>query len=214
MKLKEHDVAAGLALQAILHIAQHNELVEALLQIRIKALLAAGKNEEALSASKSLFNAATMAKTSDAIKAVTDCLKAARPDEKGIVQRFKLEQLAEAPDRKAPTAEPNAAKDGKAEPRAKTVLESIMIDEALLGNALENVKMDTFENLNSWGNLLLISGNAKDAQAVFEKAYKIAPEDKLPLATENLARVMRAQDGNVSRANAWILSVRPTNAQN
>src|SRR5262245_3260448 len=47
MKSKEYDAAADLALQAILRNAHHSDLVEALLHARIRALLAAGKNDDA-----------------------------------------------------------------------------------------------------------------------------------------------------------------------
>ena len=47
------------------------------------------------------------------------------------------------------------------------------------------------------------------ARDAFERAYAISADKELPAATESLARAMKAKDGTVGRANAWILSLRP-----
>jgi hypothetical protein len=65
-----------------------------------------------------------------------------------------------------------------------------------------------------WGNLLLLSDKPKEANKAFEAAYRISPEKQLAAATEALARAMRAEDGNVERANAWVLSLRPAAPSN
>lgn len=43
----------------------------------------------------------------------------------------------------------------------------------------------------------------------FEQAYKVAEKSHLAAATESLARTMKAEDGAIGRANAFLLSLRP-----
>ena len=47
------------------------------------------------------------------------------------------------------------------------------------------------------------------AGSALRRPIKAAPEKEQAKATENLARVMKAEDGTVGRANAFVLSLRP-----
>jgi predicted RNA polymerase sigma factor len=72
---------------------------------------------------------------------------------------------------------------------------------------------EDFISLTARGNLLLICGRTDEARSVFERAYALAPDAQLPAATESIARCMKAQDGSIGHANAWILSLHPPRPQ-
>jgi hypothetical protein len=59
------------------------------------------------------------------------------------------------------------------------------------------------------GDLLLLADRPKEARAAFEKAYTLASDKDLATASESIARCMRAEDGSIGRANAWVLSICP-----
>jgi hypothetical protein len=45
---------------------------------------------------------------------------------------------------------------------------------------------------------------------VFEHAYILATGADLRIATESIARCIKAEDGTIGRANAWVLPIRPS----
>jgi hypothetical protein len=92
------------------------------------------------------------------------------------------------------------------------VLRGIKVDPAPYAAAIKTQTQDDYNGWTGLGNLFLLSDNPADAKAAFEKAYALAPDNQLPPATESLARVIKAQDCTIGRANAFILSLRPPNA--
>lgn len=191
--------ALDIAAASVLAAASDANVVEDAQTLKVRALLGLGKSEQALAEAKSLYNVSTMKGTTKAIVLVCDCLKAARPDGGALAQKFKIEQL-EIPEASDPAAKP------------RTVLAGIKVDDAQYADALDRQTGDSFNGLQEWGNLLLLSDKPEDARKIFEAAYKIATDKQLPTATECLARTMRAQDGSVARANAWVISLRPPDA--
>ena len=176
--------------------------VEQGLTLKIKTLVAAGKKIQALSAAKQLYNVSSMAGTSEAIKQIVFCLRAVYPQDLAIPQKFQEEQIAGA----NPPAAPN-------QPATCSVLAGIVIepgaykpqvDAVTVAPGLEEDVTTMFSN----GNLMLLAGKCPEAKAWFERAYQVSNDKQLPTALEGMARVMKAQDGTVGRANAWLLSLR------
>jgi hypothetical protein len=201
---KMHKEVADLAEEAILATPWETRSVEQVLQMRIRALIALGQGEQALSEAKSLFNIASMAGTSDAILMVAECLNAARPKEIDLFNRFREEQIAGAGSL-APTTRPAA------QPPAAvrcTVLDGIKIDAKKYDDALAKMPGEDAQSLMARGNLLLLADRAREAKPIFERMYSLSGAEIVE-ASEALARQMKAEDGTIGRANAWVLSIRP-----
>jgi hypothetical protein len=176
------------------------KLIEACQQARIRAKLLAKKPGEGLVLAKSLYNVCAMPDTSRAIDLISECLYdlSTDGDAAGDVKRFKLEQI-----HGAAATQPSAGETN--------TLSQIQIDPKPYSVGLEHAELVD----NGWdasmgrGNLLLLGGQVKEATKEFQKAYSLASDNNLAAATEAVARCMRAEDGTVGRANAWILSLRP-----
>lgn len=198
MNNKQFTEVADLALEGILASPAETRSVEVVLQMRVKALLALGKTDEALAASKSLFNIASMNGTSEAILAVAECLNAAHPTDPEIFNRFREEQMAGAS--LPPVTQPVPVKC--------TVLAAIKVDSKAYDEALKKIPAEDAAGLMARGNLLLLADRVKDARAIFERLYSLAGSD-INESSEALARCIKAEDGTIGRANAWVLSIRP-----
>lgn len=194
-----HREAAELSLEALLLLPADNRLVQLMVHHRVQALLADGKKDEALAAAKGLYNVATMDFTAEALRHLGDCLAAARPQD---VRRFRLQQAAGA------MADPEARKAD----HGPSVLQSIKVDPAPYEAAIKAHPGNDYQGLMARGNLLLLADRPAEAWSLFEEAYRVqpdAPETVLPEATGNLAKCMKAVDGGIGRANAWVMSIRP-----
>jgi tetratricopeptide (TPR) repeat protein len=200
MALNRHDDVEKLSLEGMKATASEVKWVEALEKFRIKSFLKAGKPNEALSAAKELFNVCPMESTAGAVSLIVDCLKAAYSSDTEIIDRFANEQVAGAGEE---STQPSAVSN------QRSVLGSIKTNRAFYDKAAQEYDQDEFWNLMSRGNLLLLADRAKEARPVFERAYAIAPEKHLAAATESIARCLKAEDGAIGRANAWVLSIRP-----
>jgi tetratricopeptide (TPR) repeat protein len=195
MEMKLHQEAADLALEGILLAPSDTKSLENVLQYRIKALLVLGKAPEGLSAAKGLFNVSTMAGTSDAILSVAECLNAAWPQDKEILGKFRDEQIAgSAPPKEAPLT--------------SSVLAGIKVDAAAYDEALKRLTGEDAASLMARGNLLLLADRPKEAMVVFDRMYTLTTADLIE-ASEARARCLKAEDGTIGRANAWVLSLRP-----
>ena len=175
-------------------------LIETCQQARIRSKLLANKPQEALPLAKGLYNVCLMADTSKAIDLISECLYDinANGDPAAAVREFKLQQIQGAATTQPSTSDQNT-------------LSQIKLDPAPFSLGLKHVELldNTWEAAMGKGNLLLLAGEPNEAARVFDKAYALASDSNLPAATEAIARAMRAQDGTVGRANAWILSLRP-----
>jgi tetratricopeptide (TPR) repeat protein len=192
-----YDDAAELALKGILIQPQSTQGVPALQEFRVRALLAAGKKQEALSNAKSLFNVAPMDRTADAMLLVAECVRAADPE---LADRFREEEIAGA-----------ATQPVGAGPTTKVsvVLAGIKVDARPYEEAIGRQTQEEYYSFVGLGNLLLLADKPREARAAFERAYAVAAERDLPAATGNIAKAMKAEDGTIGRANGWILSLRP-----
>jgi tetratricopeptide (TPR) repeat protein len=208
--LKRYDEIETLASTELQNLANDSACCSAMQCCRVEALLAAGKYEEALVAAKAYYNVATLAETERAINLFAEALAHTRgKDDPEIVRRFKQQQIDDA---EAPTTAPaTTVPAGESTTLSSdSILNSIALDPAPYEQRIAAYQ-HTRQNHNAlWaqGNLLLVSGKPAEARQCFEKAFDVAPPDKWPAAIENIARAIRAEDGSVGRANAYILALR------
>jgi hypothetical protein len=92
MKQKRYAEVLALSTKAVLSAADDVDAVEHAQTMKVRALSALEKKEEALAEAKSLYNVATMKGTSAAISLLAECLAAARSDGPELARRFRLEQ--------------------------------------------------------------------------------------------------------------------------
>jgi len=147
---KRYADAEQIALLCILNIPDCP--VEPLQQLRIKALLAQNKNAEALVAAKGLFNVASMTGTADALQKIAQCLELVHPDDRMLLKRFKLQQMAGAATQ--PTSQPIES-DGP------DVMASIKIDPTPYAARIKELTDKDYITLISKGKLLLLAGRAR-----------------------------------------------------
>jgi tetratricopeptide (TPR) repeat protein len=197
-----YEDAERLALDAIRTLPSDTRLVEALQGYRMRALLGMGKTNDALGAAKGLFNVCRLQSTANVLARVIECLKATHPGDDALIDRFRAEQMAGA--KAEAVGSPWSAVRSQS-----SVLGSIKVDGSPYEKGIEERKTNGYWSLKGTGNLLLLADKPEQAKPFFEKAYKLAPTNVLAEATESIARCMKAEDGTVGRANAWVLSNRP-----
>jgi tetratricopeptide (TPR) repeat protein len=184
-------------------VARDTWLVEQLQRHRVRALLVAGKRREALAAAKGLFNVSGLGSTPYCIQTLADCLKAARPEDLGVVNRFKWQQLALA-------AEDPKVRAEQSKDLGPLVMDSIEVDPKPFEAAIEARKdASDYDGLYAKGNLLLLAGRCREARELFQKLYETAPERELAYAAEGLAKAIKAEHGSLGRCNEFVLSIRP-----
>jgi hypothetical protein len=199
---KMYKETVELADEAILSSPWETRSVEQILQARIKALLALGQAELALSESKSLFNIASMSGTSEAILTTAECISAARPGDVDLFNRFREEQIAGAA---AAITQPATQ---PARSLRSSVLDGIKVDSRRYDAALAKFSGEDGQSLMARGNLLLLADRPKEAKPIFDRMYSLSSVELIE-ASEALARQMKAEDGTIGRANAWVMSIRP-----
>jgi hypothetical protein len=170
--------------------------------VLVNMLLSTGKFDEALPAAKTYYNICRLANTSRATDLLAEALLNG-PGQKDptIVDRFKSEQVAGA---QTPAA--GSASD----PPAQTVLKSIVVDPAPYQSELDKLadSPKTWASLTQQGNLLLMQDKGADAVPLFQESVSVTSDPKqLSAAIANVARAMRARDGCIGPANAYILSL-------
>ncbi|HTV49091.1 MAG TPA: hypothetical protein VMG59_11675 [Phycisphaerae bacterium] len=187
---------------------------------RIKALLALNKPQEALEAAKSYYNVCNMQNTNDAVDLVAQCLAVCHPDDLQIVQAFRAEQSGSgAGNANLPNqAETDVAAGNTLASQSTSTLQSVQIDPTLYNDAIgkwnaQSTLSNKFYDFVAYANLLLMADRGDDAQKIFTRLYQLADtQAELNDAAEGIARSMRAEDGTVFRANAWLLSLQKASA--
>jgi len=188
-----------IAIAVILSHPGDTMLVEACQKARVRALLGSGQAHEALVNAKSLFNVASLKGTGEAIALVVQCLQADTTVGLPLVDRFKTEQEIGV----APTS------SGKGAGPAASVLSSIAVDAAVYQKALDEHPAQVRTDFIARGNLLLLAGQVTEAREMFDGLYAVATPEELAQATENIARCIKAADGHIVGANAWLSKLRP-----
>jgi len=205
---KRYDDIASLTLTSMVLVESpssgfsvNKPTLETLAQMRIRALILAGRGKDALAAAKSLYNVVSLRNTSVAIDFVVQALAVARKDQPGLGKKFRLQQIEST----STNATPEAAA------KMPSMLADVKVDakpyEAAMNEQL-NVDNLTSANLQMLGNLYLLADQPKKAEDVFRRIYDIAESGDLVNAIEGIARSLRAQDGNLARANAFIIAER------
>jgi tetratricopeptide (TPR) repeat protein len=167
----------------------------------VRSYIAQKKPQEALSAARVYYNICPLYDTSRAISLVSLCLAKARPDQAGLIRRFKKQQIEGGNAQPAPGPASQPA-------QADNILLGIPIDPKPWAKAIDDITTDDFKSYVAKGNLLLLAGRTKEALENFKQAYEIAEDDQSAEAVENEARALRADSGTVGPANAFITRVR------
>ena len=187
-----------------LAVAADTWRIEQLQKHRIRALLAENELQQALHAAKGLFNVCGMGFTKDALPLIVDCLKATHPNDPALIAEFKLQVLANAQE------DPAERRRLLAKHGGNSVMESIPADPDPYVDAIAKRRnLTDYRGLYGTGNLLLMSGRIKEAHAVFMKVYQIAPPQELKYASEGIAKLIKAEDGGLGKANQFVMSIRP-----
>jgi hypothetical protein len=207
MTSKKYDDVLDLSAAAI---ASRPEVMNYILPVRIQALLALKENDDALQAAKSLYNVCSMKQTANAVDVVALCFARSHPDDSEIARRFINEQADAS---STPTADDGATTQPSRELSVgTTMLSTIKIDTKLYDGPIDTLAPRTkFLDRVRYGDLLLASDRGQDAEKVFRELFQLAKSQKeLTTATEGIACSLRAEDGTVVRANAWLQSLQQT----
>jgi hypothetical protein len=204
LKQKEYAAIEEFAITGTIAIADDPMRIEQLQKHRIEALLAEGRSQEALCASKALFNVCSMHFVVEALPLLTNCIAATHPQEPQLIPKFKLQVLANAQEDPA-ERERLREKFGN-----NSVMTSLPAEPAPYAKAIYVLSNKSdYTALVSIANLELLSGDIDKASNLLDRAYRVAPQADRNSATEGLARKLKAQDGGVGRANQFIDSIRP-----
>jgi hypothetical protein len=214
MKARSFADVERFAFLTILYKPYNVWIVSEAQRARVEALLADGKNEQALVEAKSYYNQTIMANTSVAtdlmIKALTRTRGAA------TAELFKAEQFgAGSNDHRAPTS--RRSDDGsqvlEAPPHGGGMLSTIKIDSAPYQSILNQQNGEgqyAFSQFIAAGNLLLLSDDPLNARECFIHAcqHTSGKPANLASALEGVARSLRAEDGSPQRANAFLTALK------
>ena len=187
------DLVERLSHCAILAGADRINDVEFFQEIRVRALLAADKPQEALSQAKALFNVSGMRNTEKVLGLLAQCLRAAHPENQKLLVQLAREQKLGAATRPASDS-----------PSTGGLLVSIRIDAVVYQAAIQRTSKDDYRSQVAKGNLLLLAGRTQEAKALFEK---MAQHSGYLDCHENVARAIRAEDGTIGRANGYLLAL-------
>jgi len=191
MNYRRYQEAADLSIGAVMQ-RPGIEAIAPLLEFRAKALMALYKPREALAAAKSYYNVCALKDTGNALDLIEQCLK---PDNNDAVIRFRAEQEAAA----------SAAASGGRLPQS-SFLKSVHIDPAPYDQAIKD--WSQMPDRPAYANLLLAADRAMEAEAVFRELYKSATDQQtLTVAIDGITRSLRAEDGNVARADVWLMAL-------
>lgn len=195
---QKFDLVESLSLRGILAVPFSTGDVESLQETRVRAFLAAGKSQEALSQAKSLFNVTAMRNTEKALLLLSDCYSAAYPDDTQILRQLARQQIMGAATQ--PVSD-RAADRG--------LLSTIRVDGAAYEKAIQQLTSDDDRTSLAKGNLLLLANRQEEATNVFEELlHKTGAADHIGFH-ENIARAIRAKDGSIGRANGYLMALPP-----
>jgi len=194
-------------------VAYDTPAVETLQLQRANAIYHLGLWEHALFAAKGAFNVCRLDQNDRAVRMLTGFLdvasrKGTRRSDPTIAQRFKLELQLSGEPTTSPAPADTAATTATTQPTTTpaTVLSTIRYRGSFgfIGGGLKKFAGSDYQSLLARGNLYLLQDEVKQARKLFEKAYEVADDEHRDEALENLARVMKAEDGSALRAAKWL----------
>jgi hypothetical protein len=190
-----------IATMAVLRRALDSTQTEMAERLRMRAIIGQGDYVRALPEAKAYYNIAALSATGEAVGYLADLL--GRTADAAMAEKFRKEQAEMKVDSAATT-------------RAGTVLAGILVDQTRYDFALQYLQGRvgaggaSFQSLMAQGNYLLLADRPDDARKEFVAACKAAGHKAKQVrdAVEGVARAIRAENGNASAANAFILSLR------
>jgi len=204
MEDQQYAAVEDLATAGTLALPADTWRIEGLQSFRVRALLAEHKSDDALHAAKGLFNVCGLGFVKDALPLLCNSLGAARANDPGIVARFKRQIIAGAQEDIAERKSEMAKFGGN------IIMMSIPADPAPYQAALAGRKtLKGWRDRYGTGNLLLLSGKIKEAREVFTNVYSTRPSGELRYASEAIAKLIKAEDGGLGRANQFVRSIKP-----
>ena len=185
---RRYDDVLAISDHAILAEPLYTWSMSFLVTSRIDAELQMGRPLDALQDAKRLYNVAPMAETNHAMLLVSQCLKAAYPNDPKIVDKFIKEQV----------------EGSKVAGQPSTVLSAIKLDPSrYLGKYKLDPAIDSYRS--GEGNLLLLAGDSQKALEVFQAASTSAKSAAgHHMNVNDIARAMKARDGTIAGANDYL----------
>ena len=163
---------------------------------RTQALLLMGHAKAALRNAKSLFNVVNTGNTAHVALLVYQCLLAQKSDGAELAREFRREQIAGS----------QPPRPGQP-PKTCDVLAGITVHgKAYEEDVRRQVGVDV-PALIARGNLWLLADHPNKALQCFKAAYGIATPGELAMVCDRIAAAMRAKDGTIGAADAWLKSL-------
>jgi hypothetical protein len=210
MTRQNYDDLDRLVVAGMIGRANDVQFIERFQTFRVRIKLAQNKTGEALAAAKALYDVASMSGTDDAIDTVCECLIAFYPKEAEIrVRNFRLQQVQGS----SHAATRESVSDSVAQMNTRVtpskLLPDIQVDRKPFENSIVQQDMvgKGIDRLVAKGNLYLLCDEPLLAEQSFRTAYNLRTDGDTQVAIEGIARSMRAEDGCVQRANAWVQSL-------
>jgi len=179
--------------------------VVTLQKIRVRAYLRMAAWDHAVQAGKGLYNVCPVDQVDDAVNLLTAALKGAtkhlpKYNDRTLVERFQLEQKHGAT---ITTPIPTEASPST-NPSARSVLASIVVAERRWGPGLKAMKGNDYLSLIGRANLLLLNDQTEEARKALDQAKATVDAEHEGDVTEAISRLLKAEDGSVGRARAWL----------
>jgi tetratricopeptide (TPR) repeat protein len=204
-KVGRHNDIHDLAVAGSIAVARDTWAIERLQRWRVRSFMNSGRNTEALAAAKALFMVAGMGSAPHDIDLLCRVVRQAHPEDSTLHHRLRLQMLAAA-------QEDPAVRKAALAKAGESILAGVKIDPEPYRAAIDDLRRraeQNYDTLYAVGNLLLLSGRVGEAREAFQKAYDAAPTRELNYASEGLAKVLKAEDLGIGRANAFVKSIRP-----
>jgi hypothetical protein len=184
--------------------------LEAMFRARIYALIALGRKDDALADARRYYNVCALDETGRAVDLLVAAMKAKFGDDaEARIDEFRTRQIAAADaTEEPPPTQPTTAPSGgtvQADFAAGSnvvdqMILSIPVDDGAYMTEAAKWKANHRQPLG-YGNLLLMAGHADEAYTYYTGLLEAARTDKeLAAALERQSASMRAQDGNLARA--------------
>jgi hypothetical protein len=185
-------------------IAQHPESsaeIGWLQKYKTLSLLALGRKDEGLRAARAYYNVGRYDRSTDAAQVVAGALRQAGGAD---AERLAADFLAAHA-----RSHPVAAEDLYTPLPQNPALQAITLDAEAYAEQIRTMLVIDDSGLIGRANLLLLDGRVDEAVVAFSEVYGNGDAKYVAAAAEGIARAMRATDGHLSRAEAWLATPWP-----